>query len=105
MNRRIGIELGKRIRQVRESRGLTQSHLAKLAGKSIETISNFERGRTIPSIQTLSHMAEALDLPLGQFFALDHTKVENDDRTVVRIAAQLKLVSKSDARLVKGFLE
>ena len=35
--------VGRKIKQHREARGLTQVQLASLLGKSVETISNFER--------------------------------------------------------------
>ncbi|KNZ68670.1 HTH-type transcriptional regulator ImmR [Thermincola ferriacetica] len=40
------MEIGKRIRMTRKSKGLTQEELAKLVNKSAQVISNWERGYT-----------------------------------------------------------
>lgn len=68
MSSDIGIRLGKRLKHLREAKGLTQAQLASALGKSIETVSNFERGRTIPSVLTLEHVASVLGHPLTALF-------------------------------------
>ena len=62
-------ELGDRIRQVRESRKLSQDDLAEAIGKNRTSISNIERGLNYPEIATLVEIADALDAPIGDFFA------------------------------------
>ncbi|ABC24138.1 XRE family transcriptional regulator [Rhodospirillum rubrum] len=64
----LGQQIGRKIRTLRERRGLTQSQLASLLGKSGETISNFERGKVVTSIQTLDQMAKVLNVRLMDFF-------------------------------------
>lgn len=39
--------------EMREARGITKSHVARLSGVAIQTISNWEKGRTAPSIKDL----------------------------------------------------
>ena len=68
MSSDIGIRLGERIKHLREAKGMTQAQLATALGKSIETISNFERGKTIPSVRTLEHVANVLGQPIGALF-------------------------------------
>ena len=67
----IGKQVGCRIKQFREARGLTQSQLAELIGKSIETISNFERGKVITSLLTLERLARPLEVRVKDFFSDD----------------------------------
>lgn len=64
----IGKQVGRRIKEFRESRGLTQAQLAQLLGKSIETISNFERGKVVTSIHTLEQLARLLNVRIKDFF-------------------------------------
>jgi transcriptional regulator with XRE-family HTH domain len=68
MSDRIGIRLGRRIKQLREARGLTQAAFAQVSRKSVETISNFERGKTTPSLHTLSQLAKLLNVEMADFF-------------------------------------
>jgi transcriptional regulator with XRE-family HTH domain len=62
------IALGKRVQEIRESKGLSQVDLAgKMLGKFDTTnISRIESGRTNPTIFTLFRIAEALEIPLHQ---------------------------------------
>lgn len=52
--------VGKRIRAARKGAGFTQEQLAALIEKSVETVSNLERGHTAPSLETLALLASAL---------------------------------------------
>lgn len=64
----IGKQVGARIKQFRESRGLTQAQLAQLSGKSVETISNFERGKVVTGLHTLDQLARLLNVRIKDFF-------------------------------------
>lgn len=68
MTQTLGNRLGPRLKALRKARGLTQLQLADLMQKSVETISNFERGKTIPSLLTLDRLAERLHVPMKDFF-------------------------------------
>lgn len=52
--------VGKRIRAARKGAGLTQEQLAAMIDKSVETVSNLERGHTAPSLETLALVASTL---------------------------------------------
>lgn len=64
----IGKQVGSRIKQYREARGLTQLALADLMGKSVVTISNFERGKVVTSLHTLEQLARHLNCAVKDFF-------------------------------------
>ena len=52
--------LGKRIRRARKQAKLTQMELAAAAGISYSFLGNIERGRSMPGIETLVSIANAL---------------------------------------------
>jgi transcriptional regulator with XRE-family HTH domain len=58
----LGRELGRGIRQARETAKMSMRALAARAGLSQAFLSAVERGRSMPSIATLYRIAEALDL-------------------------------------------
>ena len=60
--------IGARVRAARKRRGYTQEQLADLIGRTVETVSNVERGRTIPTLETLDRLGHSLDVPLREFF-------------------------------------
>lgn len=53
-------EVGKRIRQVRDSKNLSQADLADLIHISASHMSNIENGKTNWNVLTLIHLSEAL---------------------------------------------
>jgi transcriptional regulator with XRE-family HTH domain len=100
---RIGVELGQRIRILRDSRGLTQSELAGLTRKSVETISNIERGRTIPSVRTLAHLAEILQVELIALF--DTRQPSTATGSNAEFGPRLRALSEDDIQLVSDFID
>ena len=68
MNKRTAIrtDLGKAIRELRESRGLTLDALAAEAGMHTTYLSRIERAHSSPTWEKISSLAEALDLPVSE---------------------------------------
>lgn len=57
-------ELGETIKARRKDLGITQPHLAELAGISTNTLYKLERGMGNPSIVVLNKLAEVLGMEL-----------------------------------------
>ena len=62
------MNLGQKIRHMRQVRGLTAVALAKHARVTSGFISQLEYSQTVPSLQTLERVAAALDVSLMYFF-------------------------------------
>lgn len=60
--------IGANIRSLREAAGLTVTELAQRAELTKGTVSKIETGRVSPPIATLTRLADALDVPLADFF-------------------------------------
>ena len=65
-----GIDIGGRLRRIREQHGLSQRELARRAGVSNATVSLIEQNRASPSIGSLKRVLDGLPLSLAEFFAL-----------------------------------
>jgi transcriptional regulator with XRE-family HTH domain len=65
------MKIGTTIRAYRLQKGLSQGDIEKKTGLLRCYLSRVENGHTIPSLDTLSKIALALDLPIAQFFAGD----------------------------------
>lgn len=63
--------VGIRIRAERLARGITQEQLAELIDRTVETVSNLERGKTWPGIETLFHLCTVLNISLSSLFEMD----------------------------------
>ena len=60
--------IGKRIRKLRQEKGLSQADVGKRMGVLRSYISRVENGHTVPSLETLERLAAALETPLYQLF-------------------------------------
>src|SRR6266700_4730574 len=65
------IKIGTTIRAHRLHKGLSQGDIEKKTGLLRCYLSRVENGHTVPSLDTLSKIALALDLPISQFFSDD----------------------------------
>jgi transcriptional regulator with XRE-family HTH domain len=54
-------EFGKRLRELRKARGLTQGDLARLAKIDIMQVSRYERGLGLPSLESAIALARVLE--------------------------------------------
>lgn len=81
--------VGERLREMRTDLGLTLSQLAEAASISVAMLSKMERGRTSPSLATLTSLARAANVPITAFFrGLD----EEHDAVIVRAGAGLDII-------------
>jgi transcriptional regulator with XRE-family HTH domain len=67
-NRETVENIGHRVRQLRESRGMTQSQLQARSRVSRSYLSRIESGQMTPSLGTLEKISEALGVGLNRFF-------------------------------------
>lgn len=65
----IGQLLGKNIADRRNVLGLTQSEFAERLGADTVTVSRFERGSHLPSLQRLVKIADILGMPLAELLS------------------------------------
>jgi transcriptional regulator with XRE-family HTH domain len=67
-NRKTIENIGRRIRQLRKSCGMTQRQLRTRSRVSISWLSRIESGQMTPSLGTLEKFSEALGVGLNRFF-------------------------------------
>lgn len=60
--------IGINLRRIRESRGLTQSQMAELAGISMVAYRNIENGTSSPKVSTLQNIASGVGIKLQDLF-------------------------------------
>lgn len=94
--------LGKDVRNLRKSRGLTLSELALKMGRSVGFISQVERGLSVPSIQDLRAIASALDIPISWFFT--HDSLDDNERGVVVRADTRRVLGSRESGLTEELL-
>lgn len=94
------MDLGTRLREVREARGLSQRQLAKMAGVTNGTISLIEQNRVSPSVSSLKKVLEGMSLSLADFFQFDHEAPQRDEQTFYTEADLVELTKQAgDGRM------
>ena len=63
------MNIGETIRNYRTQKGMSQGDIEKRTGLLRCYLSRVENGHTIPSLDTLAKITQAMEVPLGQFFA------------------------------------
>ena len=68
-------QLALRIKSLRESKGYTQEEFAEICGTSTRTISNIERGQSVPDLSTIFTLAKHLSVSLDELLKIaPHSK-------------------------------
>ena len=67
----ISVNIGERLRDLREARNISMRALATKSGLSANALSMIERGKASPSVSTLYKLAEALGVSITSFFGSD----------------------------------
>jgi transcriptional regulator with XRE-family HTH domain len=107
------MKIGTTIRAQRLQKGLSQGDIEKKTGLLRCYLSRVENGHTVPSLDTLSKIAGALDLPIAQFFADDqvgrqlNTQRLTDDelRFLTQIRRYSTNLNESDRRLLLAMVK
>ena len=92
----VSIDVGQRLKHLREERGVSMRSLARTSGLSANALSMIERGLTSPSVSTLNKLAGAMEVPVTAFF-----RIEPERSPVVH----LKAVQRARVSFTRGLWE
>jgi len=95
-------ELGKKIREIRKIKGLTQEELGEKSNLSYKFVGELERGRVNVSFDSLVRISRALEIYIGDLFRSGKEPVI---RVTVKEKSPLSKLSAQDLRLIKKALK
>ena len=75
-NEALSVDVGVRLRDLREERNLSMRALARMSGLSANALSMIERSKSSPSVSTLYKLSEAMEVPITAFFRVETTQQE-----------------------------
>lgn len=102
LKRRIGTQ----VRLARSRARLTQEELAEQIDRTVETISNIERGAKMPNLETLDRLSQALNIPIREFFDEQHDAKSNWRLEIeTGISVIVREFDDADAEIALGLLE
>ncbi|MFC1460983.1 helix-turn-helix domain-containing protein [Verrucomicrobiota bacterium] len=103
-----GRKIGQRLREIRESRGLTQQALAERSGITSQAITQVETGRRKPSFGTLVAIAQGLGMSLDSLVGVPTSKYPHDilkDAGVMAMAEKVSRMPKDLQKEVSDFVD
>jgi transcriptional regulator with XRE-family HTH domain len=90
----VATRLGRNVRVLRESRGLTQAQMAKIAGLPRATWANLESGAANPTLAVLDRVATAVQVTLEELVAAPRSDAQRYPRASLPVklrgAAQIR---------------
>jgi len=91
---------GKKLRECREAKGLSQRELAKLLNTSYSVIGKYERDEMLPSIKAAQSIAKLIDTTVG--YLLGETEQTNvlKDPTMLQRLNQISSLSDDDKHCI-----
>lgn len=93
MNMEIQTELGLRIRYYRKQQKISQETLAELATLHPTYIGQLERGEKNATIESLYHIARALNIPLSQLLAdIENISDNVEGKTFIPLDIYYKII-------------
>jgi transcriptional regulator with XRE-family HTH domain len=110
------VNIGEVIRSYRSDRGLSQGDIERRTGLLRCYLSRVENGHTVPSLETLAKIAEAMEISLADFFPGSDTAQDRETRKVlgelsddeIRFLADIKkystTLSDDDKKLVLAMI-
>jgi transcriptional regulator with XRE-family HTH domain len=110
------VNIGEVIRSYRGQRGLSQGDIERRTGLLRCYLSRVENGHTVPSLETLAKIAEAMDISLAEFFPGTETPRDRETQRMlgelsedeVRFLSEIKryssTLSEGDKRLVLAMI-
>ncbi len=90
MNEQIKSYLASQLRSFRRQAKLTQEELGVRIHRTGEAVSNIERGKSVPTLETLVALSETLSIPLRDFFP---TGAFDDDVSQNRLKLEAEAAS------------
>jgi len=110
------VNIGEVIRSYRSQRSLSQGDIERRTGLLRCYLSRVENGHTVPSLETLAKIAEAMDISLADFFPGAETPRDRDTQKIlgelsddeIRFLSEIKkyssTLSDGDKRLVLAMI-
>lgn len=90
--------LGRRIRELRKARGLSQERLAEQIDIEPRNLTRIESGKGYPTFDRLDAIGKALGVELKAFFQFDH--LQNVDERTEEIVEMVRRLSERDQRRI-----
>jgi len=87
------VELGMKIKLLRQQAGLSQEKLAEMVGVTFQQVQKYENGQTTLNILKLQHIAKALKVSASEFFSSapsQHVRLTGEEDQLLQAYRRIK---------------
>ncbi|MCD7744156.1 MAG: helix-turn-helix domain-containing protein [Lachnospiraceae bacterium] len=91
-------EYGKRVKKLRESKGLSQEKLSNELGMSVHHLSNIERGNRVGTIEVIIMLADYFDVSLD-YLLRGRSGTETGDETREQLKTAIGLLEEIQKKI------
>ena len=95
---KFAVELGRRLEELRRSRGLNQKQAAERIGAQPAQMSRYESGEVVPEAETLAAIAKALEASLDELVLGRAPASAEDGVRDVRLRERMRELEKIDPK-------
>ena len=102
-------KIGRRIKAIREEKGISQTKLGNLIGVSYQQIQKYENGTSALSVEKLDKIATTLTMPVSYFFE-DYAKenyrtgeIKEEGKKYITNILEFDKLNTDEKTLVKGY--
>ena len=100
------MSFGKRIKEIRTRQKVSQEELATKIGIHANHLSRYERDVTLPSIEVVKKIAQALEVSIDLLvFGKQDAETSIDDKELVKLFKNIEQFSQEDKSVVKTLLD
>jgi transcriptional regulator with XRE-family HTH domain len=101
------MDIAKRIKQIREAKGLTAKQVISEVDMGAAMYSRIENGKTEPSLSTLEKIAKALGVSLSDFFAHNEKfeDVNSYDASLMEKVKTIEALSEEEKKTVFSIVD
>ncbi|MET3047444.1 helix-turn-helix domain-containing protein [Flavobacterium covae] len=99
------MNFGKKLRERREFKGLSQQELAKKIGSIHTVIGRYERDEMKPSIEVVKNLAEALDTTVGYLLDESNNSELLKDSLMMERLNEINQLTEKDKECVLSLLD
>ena len=101
------MDIAKRLKQIRESKGMTAKEVISAVDMGAAMYSRIETGKTEPSLTTLEKIAKALGVGLSDFFSIDNLNadVNSIDGSLMQKVKSIEALSDEEKKTVFSIVD
>ena len=101
------MDIAKRLKQIREAKGMTAKEVVSAVDMGAAMYSRIETGKTEPSLSTLEKIAKALGVDMSDFFSVEdlNTDINSYDGSLMEKVKAIEALNEEEKKTVFSIVD